>query len=249
MLNQSRIALVTALLLCIMYVRSIVGQALTLVSSGATTSALTSMLVTSLVALPLPVMLAAWFRSEATITLSKRLRWCATGTAIVLGAFLVIGVSSTALGPEGWAISGAASASQPSLWHVLRYLSDAAIVLLLIALIRSPRGVAPQRNGGLLRNAALAASIAALVAVVLNTAVMIYTAKVMMAQQHGLLMTVGGHIEYVNKPTAAQIALSFALNSLPQLCRLMIPLIVYRSIVPVLRREGFSVSPGSPQQA
>jgi hypothetical protein len=174
------------------------------------------------------------------------------GTAVVLGVFFALGVFLAALRLVGWPIGEVASTPQRwSLWHILRYLSDAVLVLLLIALFRPSRDSAPQRSSGLglLRKVALAATIAALVAVVLNTTQMVYSANLQMAQRYGLLVTQGGHMEYLSRPTMPQIWLSFVVDSLPPLCRLMIPLIVYRSLAAVLHCEGFGAGSGSSQQA
>lgn len=244
MLNQARIALFAAVLLCVLYVRSFAGQALTLASSGASISDAVSLLVRFLVFLALPVMLAVWFRTGAAITPSRRLRWCAVVTAVVLGSFFVLGVYSTALGLFG--------AQRWSLWQVLRFLSNAALVLLSIALSRRSGDAASVRTGGfgLLRNVALAATGAAVIAFVLNATQFVESARVQMTQQYGgLLMTPGGHIQSLSRPTVPQIAIGFLMGSLTPLCRLMIPLIVYRSLGAVPHPENLGGVPDSLQQA
>jgi len=253
MLSQVKIALFAAIFLCVLYVRSFAGQALTLVSSGATVSDAASLLMRFLVFMALPVMLAVWFRSGAAITLSKGLRWCAVGTAIVLGALFVLGVFTTALRLFGGSVADAWPAPQGwSLWLILRFLSDAALVLLSIALSQRSGHAAPERTSGfgLLRNVAFAATVAAVVAFVLYTTQLVESAKLLLAQQYGgLFQTQGGHLEYMSRPTVPQIALSFVMGSLPPLCRLMIPLIVYRSLSDVLHRENLGATPGSFQPA
>jgi hypothetical protein len=239
MLIQARIALFAAMLLGVVYLPSFAGQTLTLVSSGATVSDVGFWLMRFLVFLALPVMLVVWFRSGAIITPSKKLRWCAIGTAIVLGAFFVLGGFFTATRLFGWSIVTTAPAPLRSpLWSILRYLSDGAFVLLAIALSRRSGDAAPERTSALgpLRKVALAATIAAIVALVLNTIQLANSANLQMAQRYGLLMMEGGHAEYLRRPTAAQIALGFAVDTLVPLCRLMIPLIVYRSLSAVLHR-------------
>jgi hypothetical protein len=252
MLNQGRIALLAAILLFVLYIRSFAGEALTAVSSGATGSYAASLLLRFLVFMALPVMLAVWFRSGASIELSEGLGWVAVGTAVVLGAFFVLGMLTAVVRFFGGPVAGAAPGRQGlSVWLIFRLLSDAALVLLSIALSRRSADAAPVRTSGFrpLRHAALAATIAAVRAFVLNTTQLVESAKLQIAPQYGMLLeTQGGHLDWVDRPTVPQIALGFVVGSLLPLCRLMIPLIVYRSLS-VLRREDPGADPGSPQRA
>ncbi len=148
----------------------------------------------------------------------------------------------------------AAPAPQPwSLWQVLPFLSDAALVLLSIALSRrSGDAASVQTSGfGLLRNVALAATVAAVIAFVLNATQMVESARQQMAQEYGgLIMTPGGHMEWLSRPTVPQIAIGFVVASLDSLCgRLMIPLIVYRSLAAMSHHEDLGAVPDSLQQA
>jgi hypothetical protein len=166
------------------------------------------------------------------------------GTAVILGAFFVLGVFATALRPFG---------AQPwSLWRVLGLLSDAALVLLSVALSRRSGDAASVRtNGfGLLRTMAFAATVAAVIAFVLNAIQLVESARLQMAQEYGgLLMTQGGHLEYMSRPTAPQIAIGFVVGSMAPLCRLLIPLIVYRSLGAVPHVEDLGATPDSLERA
>jgi hypothetical protein len=246
MLNQARIALLAAILLCVLYVASFVSQTLAFVSSGsATVSYAASLLGRECVDLALPLMLALWFRSGATITLTKNLRRWAVGTAIVFGACFI---ASPIL---GWAIMIIRGWSlHLTLWSILRRISELALMLLLIALSWRSGDAPPERNSGLglLRRAALAATIAAVVAVVLNTSQLVHSARMLMAQQYGAFMDYGGgHVEYELPPTLPQLALGFAVSGLPPLCKLMVPLIVYKSLI-ALPPESVGAAAGNPQQ-
>jgi hypothetical protein len=238
MLSQSKTALVAVVTFSVLYLYSLATQVFRQFSLNSFTAVSAAwLLISFIISLPLPLMLAEWYRSGTNVTLGNGLRRLALGTAVVYGVYclaipVVFGALIAAIQGSsrvGWA-GATATAASPSYWHHketvlavlgtgLFYIYQLALLLFLIALVRRPDRARRRtgRHSEILRVLAIAATAAVSVSVILTAAqILNNSAQFAAGSRYGLI--------------PVQLALRAAIGSVPELCRLMIPLIAWRSL-------------------
>jgi hypothetical protein len=188
--------------------------------------------------LPLPILLVILFRSRAPLVVSRNLKYVAVGAAVtsallftlpaLLGAISKLrqdwidiqwqaGVTAA---EKFWNWLKTAQVSGQG-WAMLGVLSEMAFILLLLALFwnRSDPHATGRHRSGLLKTAAGIATIIAAVAVIANIAKQVYAAIEFSSIWCDVLPC----------PTRGQVMLHNALGTIPDLCRFIVPFIIYRS--------------------
>lgn len=224
-MTQAKVALLAAILVPLARLHSI-EWIHTLASSGAPLLWLLGQSVWSLFwPLALAAMLAVYYKSGATIALSKNLRRLAIGTAVVLGGlFTVLPYGVTLV----FALMGsmASHLPAPGLW-LLFPASELALALFLLALAGPAAQGDGDRNGGsgLLRNAAVFAASMGVIAAIVSVTNGVTNAQLLTATAHR-------QAPYWEGPTQFQAVLSSVMSVMPEFCRLLIPLIVLKALAP-----------------
>jgi hypothetical protein len=170
--------------------------------------------------LALAAMLAIYWKSGAAVTLTANLRRLAIVAAAVLGGFCAALPLCTAL--AFLALGMRLSYESVYGWRLLFLLSQLALGLFLVALVR-PTARPDHGDFRLLRKAAAAAVIAG--ATTLATA-----AFNAFTTAQAVLVLQGHEGPYYEGPAAIQAIMGAVIDLIPEVCRLLIPAIVYMGL-------------------